>query len=64
MFARLAKFAAWLKKDWIADVPPELAVCEFECRRNECLYEDWVCCQRRTSGLAKQLLLSFVRARR
>ena len=43
MFGKLIN---WLKVP-IAKVPDELAVCEFECDREECRLEDWEHCERR-----------------
>jgi hypothetical protein len=34
-----------LKNEWIQDVPEEKAVCEFDCRKERCLFGDWSDCQ-------------------
>jgi len=34
---------AWLRNQ-IQEVPPELAVCEFDCREPECTVRDWRVC--------------------
>ena len=36
------------------EVPEEIAVCEFDCRRTECLHEDWERCERRLGKHAPQ----------
>ena len=38
-----------LKTMLIADVPEDLAICEFDCSKNQCSYGEWATCQRRTS---------------
>ncbi|NNJ94522.1 MAG: hypothetical protein HKP57_07250 [Halobacteria archaeon] len=35
-------------------VPDEIAVCEFDCRRTECLHGDWAKCERRLGKQAPQ----------
>ena len=39
----------WLRNQIVAEVPADLAVCEFECRNTECRSEEWICCERRIS---------------
>jgi hypothetical protein len=41
----------WLKGQIIADVPPEDAFCEFECRKSECRLGHWAQCKNRLSHL-------------
>ena len=43
MFGKLVK---WLKIP-VARVPEEIAVCEFDCARQECRLENWEQCPRR-----------------
>ncbi|MGD8312712.1 MAG: hypothetical protein PVJ66_08960 [Gammaproteobacteria bacterium] len=43
MFGKLIN---WLKIP-VARVPEEIAVCEFDCGREECRLEDWEHCERR-----------------
>ncbi|MGO9924082.1 MAG: hypothetical protein ACLQIB_56475 [Isosphaeraceae bacterium] len=31
----------------IADVPEDIAICEFDCSKNQCTYGEWATCQRR-----------------
>ena len=42
----------WLKNQIVADVPPEVALCEFDCRKTECQFGEWVNCKNRLSYLA------------
>lgn len=36
-----------LKSLLIADVPEDIAICEFDCRKSQCTYGEWATCQRR-----------------
>jgi len=45
-FARLWR---WLKNQLVVEVPAESAVCEFDCRKEQCRYDEWATCQRRLS---------------
>ena len=42
----ISKLLRWLVQS-VTSVPEDIAVCEFECSKSECLYEDWVNCERR-----------------
>jgi hypothetical protein len=39
---------AWLRRQ-IETVPPEIAVCEFRCRKPQCRVADWEVCSSRTA---------------
>ena len=43
MFSRFMFFL----KNIVAEVPEDVAVCEFECNKTECLEGDWRQCERR-----------------
>ena len=51
-FARLYR---WLKGHIVVEVPAESAVCEFDCRKEQCRYDDWATCQRRLSHMGELL---------
>jgi len=36
-----------LKSLLIADVPEDIAICEFDCSKNQCTHGEWATCQRR-----------------
>jgi hypothetical protein len=36
-----------LKGLLIGDAPEDVAVCEFDCRKNQCTYGEWATCERR-----------------
>jgi hypothetical protein len=43
----------WLKDQIIGEVPAESAVCEFDCRKQQCSYAEWLVCSRRLSYFAE-----------
>jgi len=45
-----------LKRQWVDEVPEDIAICEFDCRKNQCLYDEWATCERRTSKAAGELM--------
>ena len=47
----LQKWRIWLKDQFVGDVPPEDAFCEFECEKSECKLGHWETCKRRLSYL-------------
>ncbi len=40
----------------MGSVPPDIELCEFDCRKNQCLTEDWSACERRLSRAAGELM--------
>ena len=51
-----ARFIPWVKGQWVREVPDEIALCEFDCRENQCLEGEWVSCQRRITRAAGELM--------
>jgi hypothetical protein len=47
------KLTLSLKDQIISDVPPEDALCEFECRKGQCRHNEWLHCPSRLSFLAE-----------
>jgi hypothetical protein len=45
------KWRIWLKGQFIGDVPPEDAFCEFECEKSQCQFGHWETCGRRLAYL-------------
>ena len=45
--ARLTTTLKRLKGDLVEEVPKDLAQCEFGCKKHQCLFEEWSCCERR-----------------
>jgi hypothetical protein len=54
----LAKSWRSLRQQAVADVPIELELCEFECRKAQCLKGEWEHCQRRLSFIEKMKALA------
>ena len=46
----------WLKDQIVREVPPEDALCEFDCRNEQCLYDEWATCERRLTRAAGELM--------
>jgi len=53
----IVEFSHWLKAQWVAEVPEDLAICEFECRKSQCSSDDWARCVRRVCNTPKSLML-------
>lgn len=51
----------WLKAQYVAEVPEDIAVCEFDCRKTQCFYKQWTSCERRLSRSAAALVIPTVR---
>ena len=45
-----------LRAQWVTEVPEDLAICEFECRKSQCSFDDWVQCVHRVSNIRKELV--------
>jgi len=52
----------WLKGPWIGEVPEDDALCEFDCRKNQCRHDEWASCERRISKAAGELMPPASRA--
>jgi hypothetical protein len=50
------RFSRWIKDQLVGEVPVELAACEFECEKDQCLEGEWVNCQHRIDRIAKELM--------
>jgi hypothetical protein len=45
----------WLKDQIARDVPEEDALCEYDCRAQQCAQEEWGTCERRIHRAAGEL---------
>jgi len=52
----LSRLGHWVQEQVIAEVPVDLAFCEFDCRQTACSSEEWTTCQRRISKVAGELM--------
>ena len=46
----------WIKGQMVGEVPPKDALCEFDCRKEQCMHDEWATCERRLSGAAGELM--------
>jgi hypothetical protein len=51
-----ARALRWLKDQIVREVPPEDALCEFDCRKAQCLYGEWAACERRLTRAAGEFM--------
>ncbi len=51
-----ARLSGWIKDQLVGEVPLELAACEFECKRDQCLEGEWVSCQHRIQRATEELM--------
>ena len=51
----IIELCRWLKAQWVAEVPDDLAICEFECRKSECSFDGWANCVRRISQTPREI---------
>jgi hypothetical protein len=42
----------WFKNGLIQDLPENIAVCEFDCRKPQCRHGEWETCEKRLPGLS------------
>lgn len=52
---RLTRFRQWAKGLVVQDVPEDIAVCEFDCRKGQCKQDEWEKCERRLTKAAGEL---------
>jgi len=45
----------WIKNQIVQDVPKDIALCEFDCRKEQCREDEWATCERRLSAAAGEL---------
>jgi len=61
--ASLRDFGRRLKGQIVPEVPAELALCEFDCRKGQCSWDEWASCERRISEAAGELMPLIQKAR-
>jgi hypothetical protein len=52
LFRRLRR---WVTNQLIQEVPGDIALCEFDCRKKQCTIKEWATCERRVSGASGEL---------
>jgi len=53
---RFSRLGHWVQEQVVAEVPADLALCEFDCRQTACSSEEWTTCRRRISKAAGELM--------
>jgi len=51
-------FLQWVRDHFIQDVPEDTALCEFDCRKDQCTHGEWVSCERRLNRAEGELMPS------
>jgi hypothetical protein len=46
----------WIKNQIVQDVPEEIALCEFDCHKQQCTEKEWQTCPRRIALAAGELM--------
>ncbi len=41
----------WLREQVVQDVPEDIALCHFDCRKGQCRMGEWESCERRLKDL-------------
>jgi hypothetical protein len=47
----MRKVRSWLKGQIVQEVPEDVALCEFDCRKGQCRMGEWESCERRLKDL-------------
>ena len=45
----------WVKNQFISDVPQDIELCEYDCRKGQCTLSEWEKCEKRLSKAAGEL---------
>ena len=48
----------WLRNQIVQEVPEDSALCEFDCRKDQCTVGEWESCDRRLNKAAGELMPS------
>jgi len=51
-----ARLIRWIKVQWLSEVPDDIGLCEFDCRKDQCLEGEWISCERRITRAAGELM--------
>jgi hypothetical protein len=50
------KFWRWISAQVVTEVPEDDALCEFDCRKQQCSEGEWESCERRLHHAARELM--------
>jgi hypothetical protein len=51
----LQRLIQFVKRNIVGDVPEAIALCEFDCRRGQCIQGEWAACDRRIRKASGEL---------
>ena len=49
------RLVGFVKRNIVDDVPEEIALCEFDCRKGQCEQGEWASCDRRVRNASGEL---------
>ncbi len=50
------KLWQWVRDQVVQSVPEDSALCEFDCRKEQCAMDEWATCERRITKAAGELM--------
>jgi len=50
------RFRCWVRDQIVQDLPEDIVLCEFDCRKEQCTMGEWERCERRLHKAAGELL--------
>ena len=53
---RATRFWQWMKGQFLQTVPEDVEICEYDCRKRQCLVGEWEKCDRRVRRAAGELM--------
>ncbi len=56
--AVLSRIWGWVRGQIVREVPEGIALCEFDCRKEQCVMGEWATCDRRQRKAAGELMPS------
>jgi len=59
----IARFKHWLTGQLVSEVPLDIALCEYGCRKSQCLQEEWEHCERRLAFIKSMQATSSEKAK-
>jgi hypothetical protein len=48
----------WIKNQVVREVPEDIVLCEYDCRKKQCTLDEWTACDRRLHKAAGELMPS------
>jgi len=54
--ASLKRLWHWLKDQIVQEVPEDIGLCEYDCRKKQCIMGEWETCDRRMRKAEEELM--------